>query len=224
MPAVSDKQRKFMNVVAAAQKGDKKVTGAAKKAAKSMSKKSVEDYAHTKGKLPKQAVKESITMQQPVEEARPGQYEPELMNNVNFHVVMKPTTPGDDYMDLTFPTTPILFANLIMSGKVDVNNIAGFYMTDEEAQGVAQGLTESMYQSAKELEEKKMMVTEKIAKAINKLQKHLNNELRAADENPANADQHQMKAEAIMMQIKKLRENNKMVESSKKELPSKDEE
>lgn len=64
MPAKSKKQQKFFGVVRAVQKGEKspdEVSPAAKKAAKSMSKKDVKDFAKTKSKnLPDKVKKESF--------------------------------------------------------------------------------------------------------------------------------------------------------------------
>jgi hypothetical protein len=44
MPAKSEKQRKFFGAVMGAKKGQKGVTGAAKKASKEMSKSSIKDF------------------------------------------------------------------------------------------------------------------------------------------------------------------------------------
>ena len=44
MPAKSEKQRKFFSAVMGAKKGQKKVTGAAKKASKEMSEKTIKDF------------------------------------------------------------------------------------------------------------------------------------------------------------------------------------
>jgi hypothetical protein len=44
MPAKTEKQRKFFGAVMSAKKGKKGVTGAAKKAAKEMSKKTIKDF------------------------------------------------------------------------------------------------------------------------------------------------------------------------------------
>lgn len=46
MPAKSEKQKRFMGAVMGAKKG-KKVTGAAKKAAKLMTTKQIKDYLHS---------------------------------------------------------------------------------------------------------------------------------------------------------------------------------
>ena len=59
MPSVSKQQQKFFGVVKAMQKGDTPKKGKAGKAAKSMSKDDVDDFASTKHKgLPKKAKKE----------------------------------------------------------------------------------------------------------------------------------------------------------------------
>jgi len=44
MPAKSEKQRKFFGAVMSAKKGKKEVTGAAKKASKEMSEKTIKDF------------------------------------------------------------------------------------------------------------------------------------------------------------------------------------
>jgi hypothetical protein len=44
MPAKSEKQRKFFGAVMSAKKGKKSVSGAAKEAAKSMSKETIKDF------------------------------------------------------------------------------------------------------------------------------------------------------------------------------------
>jgi hypothetical protein len=44
MPAKSEKQRKFFGAVMSAKKGQKNVTGAAKKASKEMSKETIKDF------------------------------------------------------------------------------------------------------------------------------------------------------------------------------------
>ena len=60
--AKSKAQQKFMGMVRAAQTGDKPVSAAVAKAAKSMKKKDVEDYASTKHKgLPDKVKKEVIS-------------------------------------------------------------------------------------------------------------------------------------------------------------------
>lgn len=47
MPATSEKQKRFFGAVMGAKKGQKGVTGAAKKAAKGMSKKQIKDFLKT---------------------------------------------------------------------------------------------------------------------------------------------------------------------------------
>lgn len=88
MPAKSDKQRKFMNVVKAYQQGDtKNVSKDVKDAAKSMSKKDVDDFASTKGKLPKRIKNEIIRR---IHEEKKRLFESNGINfNTIFHVKNK---------------------------------------------------------------------------------------------------------------------------------------
>ena len=60
MPAVSKAQQRFFGVVKGIQKGDAKGTGKAKKAAKDMSKKDVDDFASTKHKGKPEKVKREM--------------------------------------------------------------------------------------------------------------------------------------------------------------------
>lgn len=51
MPAKTEKQRRFFGAVMGAKKGKKGVSGAAKKAAKSMSKEQIKDFLHKESKF-----------------------------------------------------------------------------------------------------------------------------------------------------------------------------
>jgi len=217
MPATSDKQRKFMNVVAAAQKGDKGVTGAAKKAAKTMTKKSVQDFAHTKGKLPKKAVKESITMQQPVmqqpvmqqmQQQMPSHEHPGCEDKVGqICVVMRPG-PEDSPADIVHPT------HVFGMQQFDPTQVHGIYGDEEEANMVAEAACNELYKHMKEVEDKKHAVTEKIERMIAKMQREVNNHMKAGND---------PKAQMMLEKISGLRNRHKMVQSSKKELKPREE-
>ena len=201
MPATTDKQRKFMNVVAAAQAGDKNVTGAAKKAAKTMSKKSVQDFAHTKGKLPKKATKKK-TMKESVEETHMmGHDHPGCEDNVGaIYVVLKPT-PGTSPADLVHQT------HAFGMHQHDPMNIHGIYGDEGEANMVAEAACTEMYKHLQEIEKKKQDVTERIEKTIGMLQKEVN---RCMEEG---MDE---RAQGLLEKIKQLRSKGSMVEASKK--------
>lgn len=218
MPAVSKAQQQTAGIALAAKK--KGTTKGLKEPAKSMAKMSkseLEKFASTKHKGLKKHVTESITMQQE-EGMIPSHEHPGCDDKVGaIHVVLKPG-PDSQPKDIMHST------HAFGMGQFDPSTVHGIYSDEEEAGRIAEAACSQMYESLKALEEKKMLVTEKISKAISKLQKQLNMHLKAADENPEHADEHQQKAEQIMMQIKKLRHNHKAVEESKKELPVKDEE
>jgi hypothetical protein len=59
MPSTSEKQKRFFGAVMGAKEGSKKVSGAAKKAAKGMSKKQIQDFLKLKKKK-KKTVKENF--------------------------------------------------------------------------------------------------------------------------------------------------------------------
>ncbi len=206
-----------MGAVASAQEGDKEVTGAAKKAAKTMSKKSVQDYVHTKGKLPKKvtkkkSVKESIMMQRPINQMQqrmPHEMEPQMPNHEHpgcedtvgqIFVVLKPT-PDTSPEDMVHPT------HIFGMGQHDPMNIHGVYHDEDEANMVAEAACNEMYKHMKEVEDKKHAVTEKISKMIKELQKRVNSCMEGGlDE----------KAQQYIHKISELRHKHEIVETSKK--------
>ena len=200
MPATSDKQRKFMNVVAAAQAGAKGVTGAAKKAAKTMTKKSVHDFAHTKGELPEGQMEEA------------NQDGSHLIQDLEFWVVEKAMRPSEAPTDLVFKSDPIHFAKQIMAG-LDPANVLGFYLDEKEAMDIAHDQVEAVMEAAKSLEEKKHMTTSKIEETIKNLQKEVN---RCMEEG---MDE---RAQRVIQKIAELRSKHKMIEASKKPLEEKE--
>jgi len=86
MPAKSKQQQKFMGMVRAAQKGElKDPSPAVKKAAKTMKKKNVEDFASTKHKgLPKKVTNEELELDPMPVEIKMDSYEIDSMSNEDF--------------------------------------------------------------------------------------------------------------------------------------------
>lgn len=143
--------------------------------------------------------------------------EHELANNLDFFVVKKSKDPMDNAKKLCYKSNPVEFANSFGTG-VMAEDIHGFYLEEEECMKVAESLAKSVYEAAFNLEQKKSKVSEKLQRRIDALQRQVNLHLKAAKEDPANADDHQDKAEMILARIRDLRGKHKMVEGSKKEL------
>lgn len=147
----------------------------------------------------------------------------ELANIVEFFVVEKSKDPMDDPMKLVWKTDPVSFANQIRGGLLP-EDIHGFYLTEDEALSVAHDTVQSVYEAARGLEEKKSKVTTKLGSKIKSLQKEVDAHLRAAKEDPINADSHQTQAEAVLARIRELRKKSDLVEKSKKPLEEKEKE
>ena len=210
MPAVSKAQQQAAGAALAAKEKGKTtgLKGAAKTMAK-MTKKELEKIASTKHKgLPKH-VKESVEEQQMVE----GSSEtPNLIQDLEFWVVEKAARPSEAPTDLVFKSDPIHFARQIMAG-LDPANVLGFYLDENEAMDAAHDEVSSVFEAAKNLEEKKHMTTSKIEEAIKELQKEVN---RCMEEGK---DQ---RAQQVLQKIAELRSKHKMVEASKKPLEEKE--
>jgi len=96
------------------------------------------------------------------------------------------------------------------------DQIVGFYLDEAEAGEKARLLLDGMYDTARNLEEKKEEVSGKLQKAIDKLQKKAEQHMKMVKKDPDNADMHHEEAEKAMARIKTLRKTHKDVESSKK--------
>ena len=164
-----------------------------------------------------QEMKKAITENENIVEAPV-----ELASNIEFFVVEKSKDPMDDPNDLVFASDPISFANQIRGGLLP-EDVVGFYLSEDEALNAAHDQVQAVYEAARGLEDKKNTVTEKINKAIDRLQKEVNMHMKASRENPLEAEGHDTQAANKMMKIKELRAKHKMVEGSKKQL-EKDEE
>lgn len=132
-------------------------------------------------------------------------------------VVLKPH-PDMPAQDMVQPT------DVFGASQYESGNVHGVYLDDKKAHGIAERLVREMHVGMAKLEEKKAKVSDKLQRVIGKLQKELNKHMSAATTDPKNADMHQSKAEELMNQIKGLRHKHKMVETSRKQLPAKEEE
>lgn len=147
----------------------------------------------------------------------------QLANNVEFYVVEKSKDPMDDPMKLYFKTDPIGFANQIRGGLLP-EDIHGIYISEDEALNAAHDQVQSVYEAAKNLEAKKNTVTEKLQKKIQMMQKEVDGHLKAAKNDPQNADAHQTKAEEVLSRIREYRAKHQVVEKAKKPLEEKEKE
>lgn len=132
-------------------------------------------------------------------------------------VVMKPT-PGVTSAEIVHPT------HAFGVGQYDPQSVHGVYNDEEEANIVAEAACNELYKRLTELEKKKDHVIEKLDSHILKLQKEINAHMKEATEKPEESEMHHQLAEKKMNIIKGLRTKHKMVRSSKKDLPKKEEE
>ena len=145
------------------------------------------------------------------------------VDTLEFWVVTKPQTHEDTLDNILMPCDPFQFADMCRSGLAP-DQVHGFYTEEDEAQAQAQKLLTDKYSIAKALEEKKEEVSGKLQKTIDKLQKKAEEHMKMVKKEPEQADHHHDEAEKIMARIKELRGKHKMVESSKKQLKSLEEE
>lgn len=216
MPAQSKAQQRFMGMVHAAQKGDiKHPSGEVAKAAKGMSQKSATDFASTKHKgLPGHVKKE-------------GQMEEGLGydGDVEFYVVLDPEQlerEVSNAANLVSSSDPITFAKDWGRGSIEFNEIHGFYLDKDEAMQVAEELLDTIYENAKQLEEKKSQVTDKLQKRIDTLHKEAEHHMKMAKKEPEKAQEHRELVKALMDTIKDLQGKHEAVEKSKKVLKERD--
>lgn len=212
MPAQSKAQQRFMGMVHAAQKGEMKPTGAVAKAAKGMSQKSATDFASTKHKgLPGHVKKEGQ-----LNEERPA-----YGGDVDFYIVLDPDQLEREVSNassLVRSSDPITFAKDWGRGAIEFNEIFGFYLDQQEANNVANELLDSVYETARQLEEKKGQVTDKLQKRIDTLHKEAEHHMKMAKKEPEKAEEHRELVKALMDTIKDLQGKHEAVEKSKKVL------
>jgi hypothetical protein len=202
MPAVSKKQQHFMGLVSSAQKGKlKHPSKEVEKAAKTMSKKSVKDFASTKTKgLPTKVkpAKKSIVKEN---------YE----NTVGkLYVVVKPKA-GAPEEEIIHEIDPVMGA---AHHGLDHQTIHGVYKTENEARKASDKVKEMHSEGMKKLDEKKDTVASKLTKKIEALDKK-----RAAHFKNKEYD----KEDEVAKQIEHFKNNLRKIEKSKgeKEEPKK---
>lgn len=164
-----------------------------------------------------------VKKEEGVEEAIIKEPKPIFANTVDFWVVEKPKSPTENPQMLVHKADPFMFARQVIGG-FRPEEVHGFYTDEDEATNAAHDLVKAVFESAKALEEKKEEVTSKLEKYISKLQTEINKHMKAAGDNPEEADSHHAMAERKMAMIKELRGKSKMVEASKKQLVKKEEE
>lgn len=148
---------------------------------------------------------------------------PQFANNIEFWVVEKPKSPTENPQMLVHKADPFMFARQVIGG-FRPEEVFGFFLDEEEADNAAHDLVQSVFETAKALEEKKEQVLGKLDKHIGRLQREINQHMKEASEDPDNADSHHQMAETKMNTIKELRGKHKMVGASKKELIKPEEE
>ena len=152
--------------------------------------------------LPKKVKKESVQGTNP-------------LDTVQFWVVIQPHSHESTVQDIITQCDPFQFSEMSKRGLAP-DQIVGFYLDEAEASKKATLLLDGMYDTAASLEEKKGEVSNKLQKAIDKLQKKAENHMKMVKKDPENADMHHEEAEKAMARIKTLRKTHKDVESSKK--------
>ncbi len=203
MPATSKQQQKLMGIVRALQKGEVKpgsVSKQAQKMAKSMDPADVKKFAATKHKgLPKKVKKEGDASK--------------------MYLVRKPMegmTAETLVMELN-PLEGIQPLNIMQDDVLSVQ-------TDEtEAQRIAAEAYDKYCNEVQALEEKKGQTSDKIKKAIDKLEKKRKEHVDLAKEDPKNAAEHKEHIAKIAAQIDDLMSKMEKIEKSKKQIEKKEE-
>lgn len=131
-------------------------------------------------------------------------------------VVLKPS-PESSPADIVHQT------HAFGMGQFDPQSVHGVYGDQEEANLVAEAACNELYKHLSEVEKKKDTVVSRIDKHIARLQKEINAHMKEATERPELSEGHHQLAEKKMNIIKGLRDKQRMVKMSKKELPKKDE-
>ena len=165
---------------------------------------SILDKASKGKKLPKKVTKEAMSKEEP-------------LDDIQFWVVITPTSPNSAVQNIMTSVNPFQFCELHKNGLAP-DRVAGFYMDEVEAGKKAQQLIDDVRNTAQALEEKKEEVSSKLQKAIDALQKKAEEHMKMMKSEPENADKHHEQAEKAMARIKELRGKHTSVEKSKKPL------
>ena len=150
--------------------------------------------------------------------AMPAQQPQELRNNVDFFVVKMPMDHTPKVGDLVQQHNPLSFAQACNEGSCRMEEVAGCYMEEAEAHAAAYEMIKELYNSAKSLEEKKELVSSKLQKKIDQLDKEAQKHLKMAKQDVDNKEKHRAAAKSLLDQIEQLESKHKTVSGSKKEL------
>ena len=196
MPSKSKAQQRLMGAVHAAQQGEKPLSPKIAKLAKSMTKKSVTDFASTKHKgLPNKK-------KSPKYENRIGE----------IHAVIHPYE-GCTCAGMVKEIDPLkgLAPHSIMAEEVH-----SLHPTKESALKTAEKLHKLHEKKLEEIEDKKEHVAKKITQAIDTLEKKRKGHVDLAKEDPKNARTHKEHIAHLAHQIDDLMDKLERVEKSKK--------
>jgi hypothetical protein len=206
MPAASKQQQKLMGIVHGIQKGTvdpKDVSAKAGEMAKTMKPSEVKKYASTKHKgLPKKVKKEGIED-----------------GAIHELFVVKMAHPGCTPDSLVAPIDPL---NGISGTEIAPDQVHGVYPSADMANMIAEKVCMEYEEGVKMLEEKKGNTTEKLKKAIDKLEKKRKEHMDAAKEDPKNASEHKTAIADLATKIDDYITKLEKIEKSKKEIEKKE--
>ena len=206
MPAKSKQQQKFMAIVKNIQSGDldpKDASAKAREVAKTMKPSEVKKYASTKHKgLPKKVKKEGREH-----------------GAIHELFVVKMAHPGCTPDSLVAPIDPL---NGISGTEITPDQVHGVYPSADMANMIAEKVCMEYEKGVKMLEEKKGSTTEKLKKAIDKLEKKRKEHMDAAKEDPKNASEHKTAIADLATNIDDYITKLEKIEKSKKEIEKKE--
>jgi hypothetical protein len=200
MPAKSTAQQKLMGIVRGIQKGNvdpKDVSAKAQQMANTMKPGEVKKYASTKHKgLPKKVKKEGMDD-----------------GSISQLFVVKKPDQGCTRDNLVAPINPL---NGISDLQLSPDQVHGVYPDADSAGMMAERMCQEYEEGQKMLEEKKGTTTEKIKKAIDKLEKKRKEHMDAMKENPKTASEHKTAIADLATRIDDYITKLEKIEKSKK--------
>jgi hypothetical protein len=199
MPAASQQQQKLMGIVRGIQKGTvdpKDVSAKAGEMAKSMKPGEVKKFASTKHKgLPKKVKKEA------------------LEGTISELYVVTSPYPGCTPDSLVKPIDPL---SGISGTEINPDQVQGVYPNADQAMVIAERMCAEYEEGQRMLEEKKGTTTEKLKKAIDKLEKKRKEHMDAMKEDPKKASDHKEAVANIASKIDDYLTKLEKIEKSKK--------
>lgn len=206
--ALSKKQQGFMGIVRGIQKGTidpKDASAKARETAKEMEPAEVKKFAATKHKgLPKKVKKEGI----------------EDGSIQEIYAVIAPY-PGCTPNSLVKPIDPL---NGISGTEITPDQVQGVYPSADQAMMIAERMCTEYAEAQRMLEEKKGTTTEKLKKAIDKLEKKRKEHMEAMKEDPKSASEHKgaiadlaTKIDDYLTKLEKIEKSKKVEEKPKED-------